>query len=366
MSLKDYMNPDVASVVAYQPGKPITDVARELGLDPDTIAKLASNENPLGPSPKAKKAMRAAINDMHIYPDGGALALKDKLSETLDFPTDHFIVGNGSNEILEFIGHCFMHQETSVVASAHAFIVYKLMAKMFGSEFIEVPSIELGHDLKAMAKAIKPTTRVIFVCNPNNPTGTFVSGQQIDSFMKKVPEDVLVVFDEAYAEICTRKMPDTLKYVREGRNVMVLRTFSKAYGLAGLRIGYGIAKPEIIEMIGKPRQPFNANAMAQAAAIAALEDKAFVNKSKRLFKRGIEHVIEFCEESNLEYIKPVANFMLIKVGDGAKCFEELQKRGVITRPMAGYQLPDWIRISFGTDEENEKLIEAFKEVLKCL
>jgi len=364
--LKDYINPNVDSVVPYQPGKPISDVARELGLDPETIAKLASNENPLGPSPKAKKAMRANINDMHIYPDGGSYHLKNKLAETHGLPTDNFIIGNGSNEILEFIGHCFMTPENSVVASAHAFIVYKLMAKMFGSEFVEVASLNLGHNLKKMAKAIKPDTRVVFVCNPNNPTGTFVTGQQIDAFMNKVPKDVLVVFDEAYAEICTRKMPDTLKYVREERNVIVLRTFSKAYGLAGLRIGYGIAKPEIIEMLGKPRQPFNTNAMAQAAAIAALDDQAFVNKSKRLFKRGIAEVIEFCENADLEYVKPVANFMLIKVGNGAKCFEELQKRGVITRPMGGYQLPEWIRISFGTDEENKKLITQFKEVIKCL
>lgn len=364
--LKDHINPNVNSVVPYQPGKPIADVARELGLDPDTIAKLASNENPLGPSPKAKKAMRATINEMHIYPDGGAYHLKNKLAEVYGLPSDNFIIGNGSNEILEFIGHCFMTPENSVVASAHAFIVYKLMAKMFGSEFVEVASLNLGHDLKKMAKAIKADTRVVFVCNPNNPTGTFVTGQQIDAFINNVPDDVLVVFDEAYAEICTRKMPDTLKYVREERNVIVLRTFSKAYGLAGLRIGYGIAKPEIIEILGKPRQPFNANAMAQAAAIAALDDKAFVNKSKRLFKRGIADVIAFCEEANLEYIKPVANFMLIKVGDGSKCFEELQKRGVITRPMGGYQLPEWIRISFGTDEENQKLIAQFKEVIKCL
>ena len=366
MSLAHYINKHVESVVPYQPGKPIIDVARELGLDPDTIAKLASNENPLGPSPKAKKAMRAAINEMHIYPDGGAFYLKNKLSEVFQLPNDNFIIGNGSNEILEFIGHCFMTEENSTLASSHAFIVYKIMAKMFGSEFIEVPSVELGHDLKEMAQSIKPSTRVIFICNPNNPTGSFLSGQQIDAFMTKVPEDVLVVFDEAYAEICSRKMPDTLKYVREGRNVIVLRTFSKSYGLAGLRIGYGIAKPEIIQMLEKPRQPFNANAMALEAAVAALDDKAFVNKSKRLFKRGIAEAIQFCEDENLEYIKPVANFMLIKVSDGIKCFEELQKRGVITRPMAGYQLPEWIRISFGTDEENHKLFHEFKEVLKCL
>lgn len=364
--LKNYINQNVDSVVPYQPGKPITDVARELGLDQDTIAKLASNENPLGPSPKAMKAMRLKINEMHIYPDGGAYYLKNKLSEVYNLPTENFIVGNGSNEILEFIGHCFMTESTSIVASAHAFIVYKIMAKMFGTEFIEVPTIALGHDLKKMAKLIKPNTRVVFICNPNNPTGTFLTSQQIDAFMAKVPKDVLVVFDEAYAEICTRKMPDTLKYVRENRNVIVLRTFSKAYGLAGLRIGYGIAKPEIINLLEKPRQPFNTNAMAQAAAIAALDDKSFVNKSKRLFKRGISDLVKFCEESNLEYIKPVANFMLIKVGDGVKCFEELQKRGVITRPMAGYQLPKWIRVSFGTDEENQKLITQLREVLKCL
>ena len=363
MSVLDYLTSNIKDIITYQPGKPIEYVAKELGLAPESIAKLASNENPLGPSPKAIKVMRQAIKGVNIYPDGGAYDLKDKLAEHYNLKPSNFIVGNGSNELLEFIAHCFMSNDTSVIASEYSFIVYKMMAKMFGAEFLEVPAKALGHDISKFHKYIKPNTRVIFVCNPNNPTGTFLNSRQIDAFMKKIPNDVLVVFDEAYAEISQSKMPDTLKYVAERDNVIVLRTFSKAYGLAGLRIGYGIASENLIQALEKPRQPFNTNMLAQVAAVAALDDRAFVNKSKRLFKAGIKEMVEFCEQRNIEYIKPVANFMLIKVGNGQKVFEELQVKGIIVRPMGGYGLNEWIRISFGTETENKKMFIALSEVL---
>ncbi|OGV56622.1 MAG: histidinol-phosphate transaminase [Lentisphaerae bacterium GWF2_52_8] len=366
MSLIEYVNSHVAGIIPYQPGKPIEEVGRELGLNPDEIIKLASNECPLGPSPRALKAMRQAASQMHLYPDGGAYSLRQKLAKHLKVQQNELIFGNGSNEIIEFIGHCFLRPGTSAVMSTYAFVVYKLISHMFGADAVEIPSAGFTHDLGAMSANIPPNTRVIFVCNPNNPTSTMVGQRQIDAFMRRVPDGILVVFDEAYAEICMNKMPDTLKYVREGRDVIVLRTFSKAYGLAGLRLGYGIAKPEIIQALEKPRQPFNVNAMAQIAGMAALDDRAFVNKCRRLYKKGAEDIMAFCKASNLLFEPPSANFILIRVGNGQKAFLELQKRGVIVRPMNPYLLPEWIRVSLGTEEQNWKFIEALGEVARCL
>jgi histidinol-phosphate aminotransferase len=277
--------------------------------------------------------------------------------------TGNFILGNGSNEILEFICSCFLRPGTSSVMSSHAFVIYKILTKMHGAKAIEFPMNGLTHDLHAMAKGVPEDTRVIFVCNPNNPTGSMVNQAQIDSFMKVAPEDALIVFDEAYAEICTKKMPDTLKYVEEGRNVIVLRTFSKAFGLAGLRVGYGIAPKEVIEILEKPRQPFNVSRMAQIAATAALDDVAFVRKTRKLIREGSELLSDFCRGAGLEFEPPTANFILIKVGDGERFFVELQKLGVIVRPMGGYNLPEWIRVSIGTEEENGRFIRAMGELL---
>lgn len=364
MSLQSRLNPHVDSITPYQPGKPIEDVARELGLDPDSIIKIASNECPLGPSPKAVKAMKACSKSMHIYPDGGAYALRRKIAEKFDVQPGQLIFGNGSNELIEFIGHCLLKPGASAVMSQYAFVVYKLVSLMFGAEPIEVPTKGgFTHDLRKMAKAIRPDTSVVFICNPNNPTGSMIKQTDIDAFMAKVPEDVLVVFDEAYYELCLKRMPDTMKYVREGRNVIVLRTFSKAYGLAGLRLGYGIAKPEVIKALEKTRQPFNVNAMAQVAGIAALDDQAFVKRTLRTCRRGAKAISQFCRERGLEFVPPCANFILIKVGDGAKVFNGLQKLGVIVRPMAPYKLPEWIRVTFGTDAENARFIEALGKVL---
>ncbi len=363
MSLEQYVNPNMMKCMPYQPGKPIEEVARELDMELDQIVKLASNECPLGPSPKAQKAIKAAVNEMHLYPDGGGYYLKNRLAEEFGMPPENFMLGNGSNEILVFIAQCFLKPGAASVMSSHAFVIYKILTKMHGADVIEFPMNGLTHDLAAMGKGFPENTRVIFVCNPNNPTGSMVGQRQIDTLMNHVPDDVLVVFDEAYAEICLKKMPDTLKYVEEGRNVIVLRTFSKAYGLAGLRVGYGIAKPEIINILEKPRQPFNVSRMAQIAATAALDDKAFLRKVRRTFKAGAELICDFCKGVDLEYEPPSANFILIKVGDGQKFFEDLQQLGVIVRPMGGYGLPKWIRVSIGTENENGRFIRAMGELL---
>lgn len=365
MSLLNHVNQHLLKISPYQPGRPIEEVARELNIDPVEIVKLASNECPLGPSPKAKKAMKNAVNEMHLYPDGGAYYLRSRLAEHFNMPPENFIFGCGSNEIIVFIGQTFLAPGVSAVMSAQAFVIYKIITKMFGADVIEFPMSGLTHDLNAMSRGIPNNTRVVFICNPNNPTSSMVGQSQIDKFMEKMPDDVLVVFDEAYAEICLKKMPDTLKYVREGRNVIVLRTFSKAYGLAGLRVGYGIAKPEIINALEKPRQPFNVSRMAQIAAVAALDDQAFVKRSRKTYRKGAEIICNFCRTMGLQYEPPCANFILIKVGNGAKVFDDLQKRGVIVRPMAAYLLPEWIRVSIGTEAENGKFIKELSEVLGC-
>ncbi len=362
--MKISINKNIESLTPYQPGRPIEDLARELGIPNNTIAKLASNECPLGPSYKALDAMKKACSEMNYYPDGGAFFLRNKLSKHFGIDKEQFIFGNGSNEILELIGHCFVNEETSVIASEHAFIVYKLITKMFGGNLIEVPvSKGLEHNLDAMVEAITDDTRVIFICNPNNPTGTLLSQEKLDKFIAQVADNILIVFDEAYAEIVLDEMPDTFEYLKTKNNVIVLRTFSKAYGLAGLRIGYGIANQEIISILNKPRQPFNVNRIAQIAACAAIEDEKFVGEFKDLCNSSRNLFVDFCIKHNLEYIKPAANFILIKVLNGLDIFNKLQEKGIIVRPMQPYNLPEWIRISYGTLEENKKCLDALAELI---
>ena len=363
MSIDQWLNPSIRSMTPYEPGRPIEEVAREFGLDPADVCKLASNENPLGTSPGALEAARAALPDMYRYPDGGAYYLRQKLAGRLDVDPAQLVFGSGSNEILEFIGHCYMAPGRSIVASRHAFVVYKLIAHIFETRCIEVDTDGLAHNADAMIEAIEPDSSVIFVCNPNNPTGTLLTSEDIDRFMDRVPDHVLVVFDEAYAEICLGEMPDTLKYVREGRNCVVLRTFSKAYGLAGLRIGYGVGPKPIVDALQKARQPFNVNRLAQEAAMGALDDDAFIERTRKAMLEGRQIIERGCEELGLVFERSYANFMLIRVGDGAATTRELMKRGVIVRPMAGYGLPEYIRVSYGVEEENRRLVRALDEVM---
>lgn len=363
MSIWNYANPQLKDLVAYEPGKPIEDVARELGLDPASIIKMASNENPLGPSPKAQEAMRQTIADTHIYPDGGGWKLRRAIADKFGLDMGNVILGCGSNEVIEFIGHAFLKPGDNIITAEHAFLVYKLMAKVFGADTIEVPDPGYVHDLDAMAAAITPQTKEIFIANPNNPTGTLVTQEQIDRFMEKVPPHVVVVFDEAYYEFLDSP-PDTLKYVRQGRNVIVLRTFSKIQGLAGLRIGYGLGPPELIEILQRTRQPFNTNAFAQAAALAGLLDEEHQAKTKAVTDEGRAYLQDQFAAMGLEYVPSYANFVLVKVGDGNAVFKAMMQKGVIIRAMAAYKLPEWVRISIGTPEQNQRCIAVLKQVLR--
>jgi histidinol-phosphate aminotransferase len=361
-SIWDTANPQLRDLAVYEPGKPIEETARELGADASKIIKLASNENPLGPSPRAMAAMRGALQAANLYPDGGGYYLREALAAKLGLTREHLILGSGSNEIIEFLGHAFLNRGDDVITSEHAFIAYKLVAAVFGARAIEVPSPDLRHDLDAMIAAITAKTRLIFVANPNNPTGTLAGQGEIDRFIERVPENAIVVFDEAYFEYLDDP-PDTLRFVRAGRNVVVLRTFSKIQGLAGLRIGYWIARPELIQVLQKTRQPFNVNGIAQAAALAGLADDEHRRETKRLTDEGRAYLQEQFRAMNLQFVPSAANFVLVKVGDGAKTFKRLLERQIIVRALKGYNLPEWIRISVGTMEQNRRCIAALRDVL---
>ena len=351
----------VLKLIAYEPGKPVEELAREMGLQPSDIIKLASNENPLGPSPKALAAMRDALDRSHFYPDGGGWALRSAIAEKLGLARENVVLGNGSNELIEFIGHAFLRPGDEVVTARHAFAVYALMAQLFGAKTVEVPDPGYTHDLDAMLAAITPRTRQVFVANPNNPTGTLVDQAAIDRFMAAVPEHVLVIFDEAYYEFLDTP-PDTLKYVREGRNVLVMRTFSKIQGLANLRIGYGLAPREIAEVLQKTRQPFNANGIAQAGALAGLLDEDHMQKTRELTHEGRDYLQAEFAAMGLEFVPSFANFVLVRVGDGDKVFQALLRRGLIVRAMRSYKLPEWIRVSVGTMEQNRRLIAELHQL----
>src|SRR5205823_10158717 len=307
------------------------------------IIKLASNENPLGPSPKALAAMHAAIENAQHYPDGGAHYLRNALAQKLNMASEHIIVGNGSNEIIELLGHAFLKPGDTILTSEHAFVAYKIVARIFGAQTIEAPSRNYAHDLDAMLDAITDQTELIFVANPNNPTGTLLSADMIERFVARVPSHLLIVFDEAYYEFVD-EMPDTLRYVRDGRNVVTLRTFSKIHGLASLRVGYGIARPELIEVMHKTRQPFNVSGVGQVAALAALADEEHQRETKRLVDEGRAFFEKEFRAMKLSFVPSAANFVLVKVGDGLAVFRALLQRKVIVRAMKGYNLPEWIRI----------------------
>jgi histidinol-phosphate aminotransferase len=355
-------NPQLRDLVAYEPGKPIDEVAREHGLDPDEIVKLASNENPLGPSPKALAAMTAALRRAQLYPDGGGYRLRRAIAEKFGMEMGNVVLGNGSNEIIEFAGHAFLQPGDEVVTAKHAFVVYKLMATLFGARTVEVHDPEFKHDLDAMAAAITPRTKEVFIANPNNPTGTLCAQEDIDRFMAKVPEHVIVMFDEAYYEFL-EDPPDTLKYVREGRNVVVMRTFSKIQGLASLRVGYGLAPKPLAEVLQKTRQPFNVNAIAQAGALAGLEDTEHMERTRALTREGRAFLQQTFAELGLEFTPSFANFVLVKVGDGDALFSYAMRQGVIVRAMRAYQLPEYVRVSVGTMPQNERFVRVLKEWL---
>jgi histidinol-phosphate aminotransferase len=356
-------NPQLRDLAVYEPGKPIEETASKLGVHPDSIIKLASNENPLGPSPKAIEAMHAALENAQLYPDGGSLYLREALAARLGFTPENIILGNGSNEVIEFLGHAFLHRGDDGITSQYAFIAYKLIATLFGARTIETPSPDYQQDLEAMLDAITPKTRVIFIANPNNPTGALISQNKIDKFMSRLPENIIVVFDEAYFEFLENPS-DTLQYVREDRNVVVLRTFSKIHGLAGLRIGYGVARSSLIAVLDKTRQPFNVNSIAHVGALAAFKDEAHQRETKRIVDEGRAYLQEQFAAMKLHFVPGAANFIMVNVGDGAAVFQKLLAKKIIVRPLKAYQLPEWVRISVGTMEQNKQCIAALKEILK--
>ncbi|WP_354832634.1 histidinol-phosphate transaminase [Akkermansia muciniphila] len=363
MSIESFANQHVLELVAYQPGKPIEETARELGLDPHDIVKLASNENPLGPSPKAVEAVARAATGVNIYPDGAAFRLRSAIAEFCGVEFDQTVVGTGSSEVIELMCHALLNPQAEVVAARHAFSMYPVMSQLFGSAYVEVPNKpDWTHDLNGFLDAVTDRTRIIFITNPTNPVGTVVTQQEIDEFMDKVPEHVLVCFDEAYREFSDNP-PDTLKFVREGRNVIVLRTFSKAYGLAGLRVGYGVAPEHVTGMLHKARAPFNLHVLAQEAALAALADVEHVRRTVENNAAGMRFYEDAFREMGLEWIPSQGNFILVKVGQGRKVFNDMLARGVIVRAQDGYGLPEWIRISIGTPAENARCLEVLREVL---
>jgi len=350
----------IKTIKPYVPGKPIEELERELGIT-DSI-KLASNESPLGPSPLAIKALREGIGNLNRYPDGSCYYLKNTLSEKLGLNPDELLFGNGSNEIIELANRAFLSPGDEAIMAHPSFVVYSMIVQAAKGENIIVPLKEWRHDLDAMASRITDKTRIVFIANPNNPTGTINTKAEMDSFMEKIPEGVLVVVDEAYYEYVTASdYPDSMKYFRQNRDILILRTFSKIYGLAGLRIGYGIAKASIITEMNKVRQPFNVNSLAQKSALAALKDEKHLLRAKRINERGKKYLYKELKTMKINYVPTEANFIYIMLQDNTahQLYSELLKEGIIVRPMG----PREIRVTIGLPKENKRLIEALKSVM---
>lgn len=362
MSIQHLVSPWLASLVPYQPGKPIEEVEREYGIR-DSI-KLASNENPLGPSPRALAALREALGGINRYPDGGCFYLKEKLAAKLGVGADQVILGNGSNEILELLARVFLRPGDDAVMSEQAFIVYSSVVQAAAGIPRAVPLKSFTHDLEAILAAVRPSTRLVFLGNPNNPTGTIFRRADFDRFLGAIRKDVVIVTDEAYAEyVEDPEYPASLAYVNGGRLLVVLRTFSKIYGLAGLRIGYGIASAEVVAALDRVRQPFNVNSLAQAAALAALDDDEHVAASRRANREGKRFLAVEFERLGLSFVPTEANFILVRVGEGASVYEKLLSQGVIVRPMSGYGFPEHVRVTVGTAGENRRFVSALENVL---
>ena len=354
----------VRAIAPYQPGKPISELARELDLDPASIIKLASNENPLGVSPLAMQAMQAALADIARYPDGNGFELKQALAQRYGVDTAQIVLGNGSNDVLELAARTFLTPQLAAIYSQHAFVVYPLATQAMGAAGIEVPAREFAHDLKAMLAAITPRTRIIFLANPNNPTGTLIGSSDLHAFLRAVPRDVFVVLDEAYNEYIPEALRSaSVAWLAEFPNLIVTRTFSKAYGLAGLRVGYAFAHPGVADLMNRVRQPFNVNSISLAAAAAGLGDHEFVRRSFDLNQAGMRSVTTGLAKLGLAFIPSAGNFVSFKMKDAAGVYHRLLKRGVIVRPIAGYGMPDYLRVSIGLESENARFLEALGQSL---
>ncbi len=360
MDISRFVPEWIQTLTPYQPGKPIEELEREYGIA-DSI-KIASNENPLGPSPKALQALAEALPYLHRYPDGDAYYLKQRLAQKLGTDRNRLIIGNGSNELIELIVRTFLRLGEEVVVAEHAFAIYRLVVQAAGGRTISVPHKGFAFDLEAMAAAITPQTRLVFLDNPNNPTGTIYFRQQWEEFLTRVPSEVFVVVDDAYAEFVNDpRYPNSLEYHQEGRLLITLRTFSKIYGLAGLRTGYGVSSPEIIDALNRIRQPFNVNSLAQVAALAALEDHEHVRRTQETVWTGIAYLQQELDRLGVQYAPSWANFLLVEVGAGM--YGRLLPEGVIVRPMEGYGFPGYARVTVGTRAENERFIGALENLL---
>jgi histidinol-phosphate aminotransferase len=356
---------NIRAIAPYQPGKPISEVARELGLAEQTIVKLASNENPLGASPKGLEAAEASLAQIARYPDGSGFELKSALTRKFCIEANRIVLGNGSNDVLELVARAFLSPGTSAVYSQHAFAVYPLAIQAAGATGIETPAKDFGHDLAAMKVASRDDTRVVFIANPNNPTGTLLSNDELERFLKAVPSHVVVVLDEAYGEYLPAELQSrALEWLERFSNLVVSRTFSKAYGLAGLRVGYGLTSAGVADLMNRVRQPFNVTSPALAAAEAALGDDEFIQRSYALNQLGMKQFVQGFEKLGLDYIPSSGNFISVRVGPAQAIFQSLLRKGIIVRPVGNYAMPEHLRISIGLAQENAKCLLALEEALK--
>jgi len=355
----------VRAIAPYQPGKPVSELAREMGLDEAKIVKLASNENPRGIGPRTRAALDAALGEVARYPDGNGFELKQALSRRYGVDMGGIVLGNGSNDVLELVALAFLGTGRSAVMSQHAFAVYPLATQARGARSLVVPAKDWGHDLEAMAAAVAEDTCVLWIANPNNPTGTLAPGEALEALLRRVPERVVVVVDEAYNEyLPADQRADSVKWLKRHPNLVITRTFSKAYGLAGLRVGYAFAHPSVADAMNRVRQPFNVNSLALAAAAAALDDMEFVARSFAANLKGMRQVEAGVKRLGLEWIPSYGNFVTVRVGRAAELYKRLLKRGVIVRPVANYQMPEHLRVTIGTEEENERFLAALAASLK--
>ena len=365
MDICDLAPSYIRGIAPYEPGKPISELAREMGLAEAGIIKLASNESPLGASPLARQALEQCLAGISRYPDGNGFELKDALSRRHGVAAECIVLGNGSNDVLEMAGRALLAPGFEAIYSQHAFAVYPIVVQGVGATGIEVPARDYGHDLAAMRRALTPKARVIFIANPNNPTGTLVPAPELEAFIAALPREVLVVLDEAYNEYLTPEArSDSIAWLKRFPNLVVTRTFSKVYGLAGLRVGYAFASPGVADLMNRVRQPFNVNSMALAAATAALGDTDFVRKSYECNRTGMRQLTQGLERLQLEYIPSHGNFVSFKVGGAAAVFQKLLRAGVIVRPIASYGMPEHLRVTVGLESENTRFLAALERALR--
>ena len=357
----------VQALSPYQAGKPIDELKREYGVS--DVIKLASNENPLGPSPKVLTAIQNELSELSRYPDGNGFDLKAVLANKHDVDENQITLGNGSNDILEILTRAFVTSEHEIIFSQHAFVVYPIVTQAVGAKAVVTPAKNWGHDLVAMQEAVTDKTRVIFIANPNNPTGTWLGKNELTSFLQNTPQHVLVVLDEAYFEFAdsdssAEDYPNGIELTKQFSNLIVTRTFSKAYGLAGLRVGYSVSDPQVADALNRVRQPFNVNSLALRSAEVSVTDIDYLKKGLKLNADGMSDLITAFDKMGLSYIPSVGNFICVNVGDNAmKVYDDLLYQGVIVRPVANYEMPEYLRITIGTKEENERFVSALKKVL---